>query len=275
MMARWGCGHCSFVAWTTDRSEMRDVAGSHLLAHHPDAVTRSDFRTNWDCPYCATAKTAYDTDGAVEAFKTHLHGHVADRVDDAHVADRFSWDGTVQIAVPVDSDDADVLRVHFHDHADLVIAITTDPEWLVRLLDEQLSAWPRRTVIVSTESYPFEEDSAVDVGDASVEIVEIDPRLGPNELGETVSRIIDANRAADDTLSLEVSVFGEIVRSFGVQTACDFVQMLSARLDDTGGALQLYVDPDADPNVSTVLNLLGDEVDLKMTSDDGRFVCLR
>ena len=73
-----------------------------------------------------------------------------------------------------------------------------------------------------------------------------------------MSRIIDANHAAGDTLSVEVSVFREIVRSFDVQTACSFIRMLSARLDDTGGALQLYSDADADANVSTVLNFLDD-----------------
>ncbi|GAB3707557.1 hypothetical protein [Halorubrum pallidum] len=273
MMARWACGHCGFIAWADDREAMREVTGSHLLAHTPEAVTQSDFRTNWDCPYCATAKTAYDVDGAVEEFKAHLHEHVADRiVADAHVADRFDWDGTVRIDAPVDSDDADALRTHFHGHAELVIAVTPDPERFVRLLDDRLDAWPRRTVVVSTEAYRFDEEAAVDVEDGSIEVVELDPRLGPDELGETVSRIIDANHDAGDVLSLEVSVFHEIVSAFDVRTACGFVQMLSARLDDSGGSLQIYADGDADPNVSTAMNFLDGEIDLTLTPEDGRFI---
>lgn len=252
---------------------MREVTGSHLLAHHSEAVSRSDFRTTWDCPYCATAKTTYDTDDAVDEFKTHLHDHVADRIKDgAHIADRISWDGTVQVAAPVDSEDADALRAHFHAGSDLVIAVTTDPERTVRLLHEELAAWPRQTVVVSTEPYPFESAPDLDFSEIPIEVVELDPRLGPDELGETVSRIIDANRVDGDVISLEVSVFHEIVSSFDLRTACDFVRMLSARLDDDGGVLQLYVDADADPNVSTVLNFLDDEIDLKVASEDGRFV---
>jgi len=252
---------------------MREVIGSHLLAHHSEAVSRSDFRTTWDCPYCATTKTAYDTDGAVEEFKTHLHEHVADRIEEGvHIADGVSRDGTVQVAAPVDSADADALRAHFHAAGDLVIAVTANPERTVRLLHEELNGWPRRTVVVSTEAYPFEEAPDLDFSEIPIEVVELDPRLGPDELGETVSRIIDANREAGDAISVEVSVFHEIVRSFDLRTACDFVRMLSARLDNDGGVLQLYVDADTDPNVSTVLNFLDDEIDLKVAAEDGRFV---
>lgn len=273
VMARWECGHCGFLAWAADRDEMREVTGSHLLAHAPEAVNRSDFRTNWDCPYCATAKTAYDADGAVDEFKAHLHEHVTDRIAaDAHVADRFDWNGTVRIDAPVDSNDADTLRAHFHGYADVVIGVTLDPERFIRLLDDRLDAWPRRTIVVSTEEYPFDDENEIDIDDGSIEMVEIDPRLSPDELGETISRIIDVNHVAGEVLSLEISVFHEIVSSFDVQTACAFVQMLSARLDDSGGALQLYVDGDADPNVSTVMNFLDNDIDLALAPKDGRFI---
>ncbi|MGQ3331132.1 hypothetical protein [Halorubrum sp. FL23] len=36
--------------------------------------------------------------------------------------------------------------------------------------------------------------------------------------------------------------------------------------------LQLYVDADTDPNVSTVLKFLDDEIDLKIAAEDGQFV---
>ncbi|ELZ31247.1 hypothetical protein C465_15312 [Halorubrum distributum JCM 9100] len=273
MVSRWACDRCGFVAWTRDRSEMAEVTGSHLLAHHSDALSKSDFRVSWDCPYCATAKTAYDTDGAVAEFKTHLHEHVADRIaGGAHVADLVGWDGVVRVDGPAAGDEADPLRAHFHGAAGLAVAVTPTPERLVRALDGALDAWPRRTVIVSTGEYDFEATPDVDFEGRNAEIVELDPRLSPDEVGETVSRILDANHEPGERISLEVSVFHQIVASFDVERAVAFVRMLAARLDDAGGALQLYVDADADPNVATVLNFLDETIDLRVAVDDGRFV---
>ncbi|ELZ41337.1 hypothetical protein C463_13869 [Halorubrum californiense DSM 19288] len=273
MVGRWACDRCGFVAWTRDRSEMAEVTGSHLLAHHSDALSASDFRVSWDCPYCATAKTAYDTDGAVAEFKSHLHGHVADRIAGrAHVADRVGWDGVVRVDASAAGDEADALRTHFHGAAGLVVAVTPTPERLVRALDESLDAWPRRTVIVSTGEYEFEATLDVDFEGRNVEIVELDPRLSPDEVGETVSRILDDNHEPGERVSLEVSVFHQIVAAFDVERSVAFVRMLAARLADTGGVLQLYVDADADRNVATVLNFLDETIDLTVAVDDGRFV---
>ncbi|QWC20853.1 hypothetical protein [Halorubrum sp. 2020YC2] len=273
MVSRWACDRCGFVAWTRDRSEMAEVTGSHLLAHHSDALSKSDFRVSWDCPYCATAKTAYDTDGAVDEFKAHLHDHVTDRIaDGVHVADRLGWDGVVRVDAPATDEEVDALRTHFHGAAGLVVAVTPTPERLVRALDERLASWPRRTVIVSTGEYEFEATADVDFEGLDVEIVELDPRLSPDEVGETVSRILDANHQPGERVSLEVSVFGQIVAAFDVEQAVAFVRMLAARLADARGALQLYVDADADRNVATVLNLLDETIDLTVAVDDGRFV---
>lgn len=273
MVIRWACDRCGFVAWTRDRSEMAEVTGSHLLAHHSDALSKSDFRVSWDCPYCATAKTAYDTDGAVDEFKSHLHDHVTDRIaDGVHVADQLCWDGVVRVDAPATDEGADALRTHFHGAAGLAVAVTPTPERLVRTLDERLASWPRRTVIVSTGEYDFEATPDVDFEGLDVEIVELDPRLSPDEVGETVSRILDANHEPDERVLLEVSVFGQIVAAFDVEQAVAFVRMLAARLADAGGVLQLYVDAEADRNVATVLNLLDETIDLTVAVDDGRFV---
>lgn len=252
---------------------MREVTGSHLIAHHSDALSTSDFRVSWDCPYCATAKTAYDTDGAVAEFEAHLHDHVTDRVaDGVHVADHVDWNGVVRVDASAVGDEADALRAHFHGAAGLVVAVTPTPERLVRALDERLSAWPRRTVIVSTGEYDFEATPDVDFAGVDVEIVELDPRLSPDDVGETVSRILDANHEPGERVSLEVSVFGQIVAAFDVERAVAFVRMLAARLVDAGGVLQLYVDADADRNVATVLNFLDETIDLTVAVDDDRFV---
>jgi hypothetical protein len=252
---------------------MAEVTGSHLLAHHSDALSKSDFRVSWDCPYCATAKTAYDTDGAVAEFRSHLHDHVVERVaDGVHVGDQVGWDGVVRVDAAAADAEADALRAHFHAAAGLAVAVTPTPERLVRALDERLDAWPRRTVIVSTGEYEFDETPDVDFEDRNVEIVELDPRLSPDEVGETVSRILDANHEPGERVSLEVSVFGQIVAAFDVEQAVGFVRMLAARLADAGGVLQLYVDVDADRNVATVLNFLDETIDLTVAVDDGRFV---
>ena len=252
---------------------MADVTGSHLLAHHSDALSKSDFRVSWDCPYCATAKTAYDTDGAVAEFESHLHGHVVDRIaNGVHVADRLSGDGVVRVDAPAADDEADALRAHFHAAAGLAVAVTPTPERLVRALDERLDAWPRRTVIVSTGEYDFEATPDVEFEGRDVEIVELDPRLSPDEVGETVSRILDANHEPGERVSLEVSIFHQIVAAFDVEQAVAFVRMLAARLADAGGVLQLYVDADADRNVATVLNFLDEAIDLTVAVDDGTVV---
>ncbi|OSO90651.1 hypothetical protein B9H04_16690 [Halorubrum ezzemoulense DSM 17463] len=273
MVSRWACGRCGFVAWTRDRSEMVDVTGSHLLAHDSDALSTSDFRVSWDCPYCATAKTTYDSGGAVAEFKRHLYEHVADRVaDGTHVAERVNWDGVVRVDASAAGDEADALRTHFHAAAGLVVAVTPSPERLVRALDEALDAWPRRAVIVSTGEYDFEATPDVDFQGRNVEIVELDPRLSPAEVGETVSRILDDNHEPGERVSLEVSVFHQIVAAFDVERSVAFIRMLAARLADAGGVLQLYVDADADRNVATVLNLLDETIDLTVAVDDGQFV---
>lgn len=273
MVCRWSCGRCRFVAWTRDRAEMAEVTGSHLLSHHSDALSTSDFRVSWDCPYCVTAKTAYDTDGAVSEFKSHLHEHVAEHItDDVHVADQIGWDGVIRVNASATTDEADTLRAHFHDAAGLVIAVTPTPERLVRALDTQLATWPRRTVIVSTGEYDFDATSDVAFADRNVEIVELDPRLSPQEVGETISRILDANHRSGERVSVELSMFHQIVAVFEVQRAVEFIRMLVARLDDTDGVLQLYADGDADRNVATVLNFLDETIDLTVSVDDGHFI---
>lgn len=273
MVGRWACGRCEFVAWTRERSEMREAVGSHLLAHHSDALARSDFRVSWDCPYCPTAKTVYDTDGAAAEFERHLYEHAADRIaDGVHVADRIGWDGVVHVDAAAAGDTADALRAHFHRAAGLVVAVTPSPERLVRTLDDRLASWPRRTAVVSTGAYDFDSTSGVDFEGVDVEIVELDPRLTPDDVGETVSRVIDANHVSGERVSLEVSVFDRIVAAFGVETAVSFVRMLAARLADANGVLQLYVDADADRNVATVLNFLDETVNLTVAVDGDRFV---
>jgi len=45
--------------------------------------------------------------------------------------------------------------------------------------------------------------------------------------------------------------------------------MLSARMNDVDGVLQLYADPDSNPNVATALNFLEDEIDFTISAKTG------
>jgi hypothetical protein len=252
---------------------MQHVVKSHLLAHFSDNFTKSDFRINWRCPYCDTDRTMYDKQDAIAEFKTHLYEHVEGSVtDSAHIAEQLSWNGNIQVKGPTGSRGADSVRTHFHSSADLAILITSNPEARIRLLHEQLTEWPSRTIVLSTGDHPFDEASELDFSGISIELVELDSRLGPTDLGETISRILDIHGGPEMTVSVEVSILREIIQSFDLETSCEFVRMLSARMEDVDGVFQLYVDPESDPNVATALNLLEEEIDFTVDAEDGRIV---
>ena len=272
-MKRWRCTHCDFLAWTDSAGKMENVVQTHLLTHYSSKLSKSDFRITWDCPYCATAKTDYDKTEAVSSFKSHLHGHVEDRIHDhKHIAERLGWDGTIQINTQVESPEADTLRRHFDSHADLVIHITANPERRIRLLHDELTDWPDRIVVVSTDGHPFDETTELDFAGVPMELVELDPRLGPKQVGETVSRILDIHHTDGMQVSVAVDILNEIVRSFDLRTSCDFVRMLASRLEEVDGVFQLYVNRDSHPNISTALNFLEEVFDLTISAEDQRFV---
>lgn len=273
MMKRWECNQCDFISWTDAESEMEHVVKSHLLAHYSDNFTKSDFRITWRCPDCSTERTSYDKEEAVEEFKTHLYEHVEGSVtDSAHIAEQLSWNGNIQVKGPPEGPSADSVRTHFHSAADLAIIITSRPEDRIRLLYQQLDEWPTQTVVLSTDGRPFDETSELDFSGIPIELVELDPRLGPTDLGETISRIIDIQETPEMTVSVEVSILTEIIQSFDLETSCEFVRMLSARMTEVDGVFQLYVDPDSNPNVATALNLLEEEIDFTVAAEDGRIV---
>lgn len=272
MMDRWRCTHCDFLTWADGRSEIKDTVQTHLLAHYSENLTKSDFRVTWDCPYCATEKTIYDKAEAIAGFKSHLYSHVEDRIQtNKHIAERLGWNGNVRIDAPIESDEADTLRAHFHSEADLIVLITANPEARIRLLHKRLTDWPTRAVVVSTDGNPFGDNNELNFSGIPIELVELDSRLGPSDVGETVSRILDVHHENNMRVSVEVDIISELINSFDLQTSCDFVRMLSSRLEDVDGVFQLYVDPDAHRNIPTVLNFLEDEFDLTISAEDQRF----
>lgn len=272
-MKRWECNQCDFIAWTDGAPEMEHVVKSHLLAHHRTNLRKSDFRISWRCPYCPTEQTAYDKAEAIAAFKSHLYEHVDGTVtDNAHIAEQLSWDGNIQINGPPKTPEADSVRTHFHAAADLAILVTSNPAARIQLLYDELEAWPDRTIVLSTDGHPFDETTALDLSGISVELVELDSRLGPTDVGETISRVLDTHHSPEMTVSVEVSILTEIIQSFTLEVSCEFVRMLSARMKDVDGVFQLYVDPDSNPNVATALNFLEDEIDVTIAAEDGRIV---
>lgn len=272
-MKRWRCTHCDFLAWTDSEGKMKTAVKTHLLAHHSANLSKSDFRITWDCPYCATGKTDYDTTEAVSDFKSHLYSHVEDQIHDhKHIAERVGWNGTIQINTQVESPEADTLRKHFHSYADLVILITANPEHRIRLLHDELTAVPDRMIVVSTDGNPFDETTNLDFAGVPMELVELDPRLGPKQVGETVSRILDIHLVDGKRVSVEVDILNEIIRSFDLRTSCAFVRMLASRLEEVDGVFQLYVNRDSHPNISTALNFLEEVFDLTISATDDRFV---
>jgi len=252
---------------------MNAAIETHLLSHFTDRLVKSDFRITWNCPYCETETTVYDKEEAIAEFKSHLYSHVKDNVHDGtHIGERLGWNGNLQINTPTDSPEADTLRKHFHSHADFVILITADPESRIRQLHDELDNWPTRAVVVSTDGNPFDAKTELDFSGTSMELVELDARLGPNDVGETVSRILDVHHTEGMRVSVEVDVMNEIIRSFDLQTSCDFVRMLASRLEEVEGVFQLYVNPDAHRNISTVLNFLEEEFDMTVRASQQQFV---
>ena len=272
-MKRWRCNHCNFLTWSANHSQIRAAIKTHLLSHFADHLTKSDFRITWNCPYCETEKTIYDKAEAIADFKSHLYSHVKDNVhENTHIGERLGWNGNLQINTPADSREADTLRNHFHSHADLVIQITANPEARIRLLHDELDDWPTRAVVVSTDGNPFDARTELDFSGTSMELVELDTRLGPNDVGETVSRILDVHHTDGMRTSVEVDIMNEIIQSFDLQTSCDFVRMLASRLEDVDGVFQLYVNPDAHRNISTVLNFLEKEFDMTIRASQQQIV---
>ena len=272
-MKRWKCNQCDFMAWTGDDDEIEHIVKSHLLAHYRTNLRKSDFRVSWRCPVCPKEHTAYDKEDAIEKFKSHLYEHADGSVaDDAHIADQLSWNGNIQIKGPTETEDADTVRTHFHAASDLAIIVTANPGDRIQLLYDELDAWPSRTIVLSTDGHPFDETTELDFSGISIELVELDSRLQPTDVGETISRIIDMHQTPEMTVSVEVSILREIIESFSLHVSCEFVRMLSARMNDVDGVLQLYADPDSNPNVATALNFLEDEIDFTISAENGRIV---
>lgn len=271
MVQKWKCSHCGFSAWSDSHERLKRKAGSHLFQHTSGNIKRSDFRFEWRCPYCDESGKTHEKDTARTDLKRHLDEHTAEDIEHArHISEAIGRNGNVLIRTPVESDAADNARVHFVSGSDLAIVVTKSPADRLRLFEEQLGEWPDRTVVVTTKRRPLEEVPGRGLSDAPVEVVELDRSLGPRELGETVSRIIDAHYDPGDRLSVELDILYDIVKSFELQASYEFIDMLSTRLREADAVTHIYIA--SRPQVSSVLNLLENEIDLQLRCEPRLFI---
>lgn len=274
MVHEWKCPRCGISAWSDSRGRLSEAAGSHLLEHHPGRISKADFRLRWECPYCEASGKAHEERTALEEFERHLCGHAMKTIDArAHMAASIGRSGNVLVEAPVESAAANNARVHFLAGSDLAIVVTTRPKARIGLLSDRLERWPDRTVVVTTKRRPLDGGLDVDLSSAPLELVELDRRLGPLDLGETISRIVDAHHTPETTVSVEFDILSDIVQSFELRRSYDFVRMLSKRLGEVGALTHFYV---ADrPELSSALNVLEGTIDLTLDVESQVFIADR
>lgn len=274
MVHEWRCPHCGLSAWSDSRGRLSEAAGSHLLEHHSGRISKADFRLRWTCPYCESGGKAHEERTALEEFEHHLCGHAMEAIEaNAHMAAPIGHSGNVLVNAPVESAAADNARVHFLAGSDLAIVVTTHPKARIRLLSDRLERWPDRTVVVTTKRRPLDGGLEFDLSSAPLELVELDRRLGPRELGETISRIVDAHHTPAETVSVEFDILSDIVRSFELRRSYDFVTMLSKRLEEVGALTHFYAAER--PQLSSAFNVLDGTIDLKLDVESRVFIADR
>ncbi|MFT4910393.1 MAG: hypothetical protein ACI9TI_001564 [Natronomonas sp.] len=270
MVQKWNCDRCGFSAWSDSYERLKRKAGTHLFRHTSGNVSKSDFRFEWRCPYCDEAGKTHERDTARTNFKQHLNGHAATDIEqNKHISEEIGRSGNILINTPIESTAADNARVHFVSGSNLAIIITKNPADRLRLFDRQLGEWPDRTVVVTTKRRPLDELPEIDLSETPVELVELDRGLGPQELGETISRIIDVHYTPGQRLSVELDILYDIVKSFELRTSYEFIDMLSTRLREANAVTHIYVA--ARPQLSSVLNILDGKIDLKLNYDSRIF----
>jgi len=271
MVYRFRCRHCSFTIWSASGDATVDAVKSHVFRHHRQRLTGQDFQVRWDCPYCEKSGQHHDQTEGIERFERHLFGHVESLVESGvHVADDIEGTGSILLRAPRDSTGAENARIHFLSPADVVLLVTTVPAERLRLLHEELHDWPAQTVVLTTKSDVLGGVSGIDFAEVPLEIVQLDPRLGLSELGETISRVIDEYETASDKIAVEFDILSELIGKFDLQTIFKFLHLLSKRFERAGALAHYHVDPRAQSEAT--INVLDQAFDLSITARDQRFV---
>ena len=271
MVHKWHCRRCRFTVWSRNRTHLDSEVKSHLLGHHTGNISKKNFRLAWECPRCGTEGQTHEKEEGVQEFKDHLYDHVADSIaSNVRVDDDIGGSGNVLVKAPIESTGADNARIHFLSRGDVVMLVTNNPEDRIRTLNERFSEWPARTVIITTKRRPLEDPMDIDFSDVPIELVKLDPTLGPTGLGETISRVITEQDTTGKDLSFAFEILPEIIESFDVKRSYRFLTMLSSRLNEENALAQFYINPR--PQSSTVLNVIDDEFDIELTAEDTVFI---
>ena len=271
MVYKWHSRRCRFTIWSHSRARLDSQLKSHLLGHYTDSVSKQNFRLAWECPHCDIEGQTHDKETGVQEFKDHLYSHVEGRIQSGvHIADDIGGSGNVLVKAPIESTGAVNARAHFLSVGDIVVIVTNHPEARLRLLHEKLNQWPERTVVITTKRRPLEDPPDIDFSDVPVEVVKLDPTLGPTGLGETISRVIEEQHTPGKRIAFGFDILPEIIESFDVKRSYRFLSMLSARLKEVNALAQFYINPR--PQSSSVLNAIDDEFDLELTAENAVFI---
>ena len=271
MVQRWRCRHCAFTVWSATQGTIVDAVKSHLLEHHRNQVSKPDFRTIWECPYCDQSGESHDEQDGLSQFRDHLFEHGKQLIEaDVHVAAEVNGAGSVLVRSPLNSTGADNARMHFLTPGDIVVFVTTTPGDRIRLLKDRLQKWPAWTVILTTKETPLAGVDDVDLSNAPLEVVRLDRRLGLSDLGETVSRVLDEQKRKNGKVSFEFDILSEIIEKFETQTVFKFLHLLTRRLADVGALSHFYVNPSAQS--ASTINILEQLFDISITVNEQTFV---
>ena len=270
MVHRWRCRHCTFTVWSASRDALSEQIGSHLLEHHRERITKRDFRTTWECPYCDRSGESHDEQTGVTRFTEHLFEHGEPLVEsDTHVAEEINGTGSVLVRSPLSATGANNARVHFLTPGDIVLFVTTTPGERIRLLKEKLQGWPAWTIILTTKENPLEGVDNVDLKNAPLEVVRLDRRLGLSDLGETISRVLDEQKRKSGKISVEFDILSEIIEKFETQTVFKFLHLLTRRLETVEALSHFYVNPRTES--ASTINVLEQLFDLSLRADQRTF----
>jgi hypothetical protein len=219
------------------------------------------------------AEQTHDRAEAVQEFKAHMYTHVeSDVASGVHVADDIDRRGNVMVKGPVESAGSNNARVHFLSAGDIVVVVTSTPKDRIQLLHDHLGQWPDWTVIITTKRRPLNEPMDIDFSDIPIELVKLDQSLGPNGLGETISRVIAEHEAPNKKLAFGFDILPEIIKKFDLKRSVKFMKMLSKRLGEADALSQYYIDPG--PQSSTVLNVIDDKFDLELETENKVFTSM-
>lgn len=270
MVHEWRCHRCEFAVWAGSESAAIDGVQSHLFGQHRGTLAKDSFQVRWQCPYCAEKRLQHDREEAVSSFKRHLSEHVDDRLrSGAHVADDIGRSGNVLVLADPRSTGADNARIHFLAVCDVAVIVTSNVAERLRLLRDQRSDWPRRTIVLTTNEDPFDGLDGMDFSDASLEVVQLSKHMGLAEIGETISRVVAEHDRPERTLSVQFDVLSELIDACELKRLFRFLHLLTARFESADALAHYYCNPEA--NAKPTINLLAELFDMMIRADGNAF----